>query len=671
MRRVSIAGAAALALVSGLLVGSPATATVAGPTWTQPAQTLSQGTKNDETPGAVVDAKGNATVVYWKGTHKTGAIMATRRPAGGSWSTPTSISGPFSTRFVAQLHPQAVVDAKGNVTAAWAVKDKRKKTFFIEMATMKPNGTWSKPVTVSPTGYPSFDPQLAVDAAGDVYMAWLAATDNSGNLVVLASMHKFKHSWKPIAKLSTSATSAAEPSEAVDAAGSWAVVWRADDSGAQTSSVEAATRTSGTAWQAAQQLSTANAGNPAVAVAATDSFDVVWAEDDGTNYVIEYSSSTAATQTLTSWSSPTALSTDGQDADAPQIAVDEAGDVGVVWERGVQSGSSSLFHIEAAMLPQGGNWSSPATLSENTTYDSTSPRVVTDAAGDFTAAWVESDGSNYQAHGAVWPAGGGSWSPPSTLSSGAKDSFGPALAASTTGNVAALWSRYNGTWDRIQESQYDQAPPVTKMTMKNITLRTNLKIPASWSATDWSGVSSYDTQIRVTSANVPTTTSWLSGVTDTSGTYAGQPGMNYCISARATDIFGNVGAYSPEKCVITPIDDSSATASAGWTEKHTKGFFQGTQMVSSTKGATLTFSGVGVRKIALLVEQTPDSDFVTVSLDKGYTTINFGDVAIGKSTTVKKKIIMLHTGLSSDEFGSLVITNQNGTVHIDGVYAIR
>jgi len=90
-------------------------------------------------------------------------------------------------------------------------------------------------------------------------------------------------------------------------------------------------------------------------------------------------------------------------------------------------------------------------------------------------------------------------------------------------------------------------------------------------------------------------------------------------------------------------------------------------MVSSTKGATLTFSNVRAKKIALLVEQTPDSDMVTVSING----INFGDVAIGKPTTKKKVIIMVHTGLYYDETGDLVITNENGTVHIDGVYAIQ
>jgi hypothetical protein len=62
----------------------------------------------------------------------------------------------------------------------------------------------------------------------------------------------------------------------------------------------------------------------------------------------------------------------------------------------------------------------------------------------------------------------------------------------------------------------------------------------TWSATDASPVSGYDIEVATDAGAY---TPWIGGVTDTSGTFAGQPGHSYAFRVRATDDLGNVSGF--------------------------------------------------------------------------------------------------------------------------------
>jgi hypothetical protein len=69
---------------------------------------------------------------------------------------------------------------------------------------------------------------------------------------------------------------------------------------------------------------------------------------------------------------------------------------------------------------------------------------------------------------------------------------------------------------------------------------TNPNLAVSWSASDASPISRYDVEASVDSGPyLP----WQSGVTETSGTYAGQPGHSFGFRVRAGDDLGNVSDY--------------------------------------------------------------------------------------------------------------------------------
>ena len=83
-------------------------------------------------------------------------------------------------------------------------------------------------------------------------------------------------------------------------------------------------------------------------------------------------------------------------------------------------------------------------------------------------------------------------------------------------------------------------------------------IPVSWTAVDdWSGVRNYDVQVSVDGGAWG---AWLTGVTQTSGTYAAQSGHGYAFRVRATDGRGNVGPWD----VSSVWAPSPALASGGF-----------------------------------------------------------------------------------------------------------
>src|SRR5215216_3553776 len=89
--RVPIArsiAAPSLVLASLLVAAAPA---AGAPAWVGPLTPSSSGTDNDE-PRVGIDGQGNAMAVWLESSGSSGRIMASERPAGGSFGTPFQIS---------------------------------------------------------------------------------------------------------------------------------------------------------------------------------------------------------------------------------------------------------------------------------------------------------------------------------------------------------------------------------------------------------------------------------------------------------------------------------------------------------------------------------------------------------------------------------------------------
>ncbi|MGZ6662729.1 MAG: hypothetical protein ACXVHL_36000 [Solirubrobacteraceae bacterium] len=222
---------------------------------------------------------------------------------------------------------------------------------------------------------------------------------------------------------------------AVDGQGNAIAVWQRSD-GTNTI-VQAAARAAGGSFGAPQDLSTAGqtAYDPQVAVDGQGNAIAVWQRFDGTNTVVQ-----AAVRAVGgSFGAPQDLSAAGQTAYDPQVAVDGRGNAIAVWS----ASDGTNFIVQAAVRAAGGSFGAPQDLSAagQTAND---PQVAVDGQGNAIAVWSRSNGTNDIVQAAA-RAAGGTFGAPQDLSAAGQDAHVPQVAVDRRGDAIAVWSRSNGT----------------------------------------------------------------------------------------------------------------------------------------------------------------------------------------------------------------------------------
>jgi len=159
------------------------------------------------------------------------------------------------------------------------------------------------------------------------------------------------------------------------------------------------------------------------------------------------------------WTHPSSLSDnispDGQNADYPQVAMDDNGNAVIVW-RQFDGSNFQIFKSEY----RSGTWTHPASLSDNISpdgQDAYDPQVAMDDNGNAIIVWSQSDGSNYQIFKSEYRSG--TWTHPASLtdniSPDGQDASSPQVAMDDNGNAVIVWSQYDGSINyQIFKSEY-------------------------------------------------------------------------------------------------------------------------------------------------------------------------------------------------------------------------
>jgi Ca2+-binding RTX toxin-like protein len=130
---------------------------------------------------------------------------------------------------------------------------------------------------------------------------------------------------------------------------------------------------------------------------------------------------------------PADISGQGESGSSPRIVSDGAGDIVAIW-REVDGDTSA---IRAAFRPAGESWR-PAQRISIPALATESPRVAMDKAGNAVAVWQRSSGHDSVVQAAIRPAGG-VWSEPEDLSGPGKVAFNADVAAKA-GKMTAVWN---------------------------------------------------------------------------------------------------------------------------------------------------------------------------------------------------------------------------------------
>jgi hypothetical protein len=136
----------------------------------------------------------------------------------------------------------------------------------------------------------------------------------------------------------------------------------------------------------------------------------------------------APAHAATGWQSPVTLSPAGDGGETPQVVLDSAGDAVASW---IDFPSAGGYAMDAARLPSGGSWSTPATLA-STSGSMQSNQLAGDGRGDAVADWEEGTA----AMSASYAGSSGTWG--TAVSVGATG-FPSGLGMDSSGDVVGLF----------------------------------------------------------------------------------------------------------------------------------------------------------------------------------------------------------------------------------------
>lgn len=217
-------------------------------------------------PDIAVDAKGNA-VVAWQRILGTGtaAIQVTRHRLGRPWSVPHTVS----TESDDSEGVQVASDARGDAVVIWRSCSADASTCGVQAARRPAGGGWHSPATLSATGQNTIDPHLALDARGDAMVTWDRVLEGVSEGVEMAR-HGARGAWHGPVLLDGAGWSSAV---ALDARGDAVVTFQITGDPDQ---IDTMRRPHDGSWSAPVRLSTARATGSSVASDARGDAIAVW-----------------------------------------------------------------------------------------------------------------------------------------------------------------------------------------------------------------------------------------------------------------------------------------------------------------------------------------------------------------------------------------------------------
>lgn len=373
-----------------------------------------------------ISPRANASIVWTRPNGSHFVIQTATSKIGGLWSRPFKISCINKNAFL----PDVATDRNGNTIAVWTRSNGT--NFVIQSAYKVSHCDWSAPVAISSKG-PSqnaTNPKVAFDPNGNAAAVW--QRHYGVNSVIECAQKKFGQNWSKPVKISIPSTNrlgSVNPNLTIDSEGNVIAVWINDS----TSTVQSAKNSQNGQWSLPVDISKKARINSSASVAVDGSGNAtaVWVRGEGVNHIIQ----TASMNADGIWSEPFDLTSHGESAISPQIAVDEKGNQIVVWQW--FNGANTI--IQAAMLNSECEcWYVPYNLSEPG-QDASDPQVVIDAEGRIAAIWKRSDGANYIIQAATSNFDTHTWSAPVSISEPGEDAHNPQIAINSLGHAVAAW----------------------------------------------------------------------------------------------------------------------------------------------------------------------------------------------------------------------------------------
>ncbi|WP_051849388.1 hypothetical protein [Thiomonas sp. FB-Cd] len=254
----------------------------------RPAQALDRSPANAYDVVIAAMGGGGFLSAWEQGKRGHEAIWASTLPSPtASWSAPRRIS-PAAVRA---LHPTLAMDPRGGAAVAWVQGIGRARR--IAATRLDASSQHERPAAVmTSAAFPgaALAPALAVDAAGNITLAWEQADAQGRDAILVSHMDGITRHWNAAVRIDDARlASAGNPVLAVDPAGNVTCAWYQDS--AHGMQIQAARLDpESKRWAAAVELSdprrTIQASLPALAVDSAGSVTVVWQQYNGWRTIV-------------------------------------------------------------------------------------------------------------------------------------------------------------------------------------------------------------------------------------------------------------------------------------------------------------------------------------------------------------------------------------------------
>lgn len=416
--RVTICCVSVSALGCVAVVGTANAATAWGPP-----VTLSSPAEIAFNPELAVNEDGRAEAV-WESYAYPNIRGASKEPHGG-WNPEVTISAGEADESV----PSVGIDAHGDSIVIWGAYQSPGLR-AIETADGLAQGGWGSPARLFSTEEGGVgDPHVAVNAGGDAVAVWVHAEDHgSGQIMVIESARRLAGGeWSSAVAIASSEPELGYLSVVVDAGGNATAIWEGSEG------VETASWPAVGGWTSPVLLSTGGGTEPQIAVTPAGEAVAIWRDFAGNSFEIDTASKPAAG----GWTTAARLSTSGGYQSQPHVAVDSTGSAVAVW-----GAPSSLREeeVQSATRPAGGEWGDPVGVSSSRCEEPPEPRVAMEGDGTAVAIW---DCFRRSTHGviesAILPVGG-EWSSPEQISD--HNLFSQLELRADSDGAVAVWHAY-------------------------------------------------------------------------------------------------------------------------------------------------------------------------------------------------------------------------------------
>ncbi len=388
---------------------------------------LSNTTVNSFAPQIAVDPSGNINVVWGDDTPVAEIFFSRSSDGGATFFTPKNLSNNTGASFA----PQIAVDPSGNINVVWGDNTPGSVDILFSRST-DGGATFSTPKNVSNNTGTSFAHRVAVDASGDINVVW--EDDTPGNFDIFFSRSTDGGATFSAPKnLSNNTGFSFEPQIAVDASGNINVVWP-DTTPGNVDTFFSRSSDGGATFTAPKNLSnnTGTSFAPQIAMDASGNINVVWKDDTPGNSEIFFNRSTDGGATF---STPKNLSNNTGFSSDPQVAVDSSSDINVVWE----DDTPGNFDIFFSRSTDGGATFSTLENLSNNTGESFFPQIAMDASGDINVVWRDNTPGSLDIFFSRSTDGGATFSTAKNLSNNTGGSFDPLMTLDVSGNINVVW----------------------------------------------------------------------------------------------------------------------------------------------------------------------------------------------------------------------------------------